>query len=91
LGLYISCRKGDASNGHQILRIRQNKNRLLIIIFQESHTWINFDKRIFVLNHKIGNCKKYLKQQSNQYNHTKDIKKLQIYFNQCHQRPSQIG
>jgi len=28
------------------------QNRLLIITFQKSHTWINFGKIIFLLNHK---------------------------------------
>ncbi len=54
------------------------QNRLLIIIPQESHTWINFSKIIFLLNHNKKKLQNVLKRQSNQYNDTKDIEKLQI-------------
>jgi hypothetical protein len=50
LGLCILCRKVDAwwplEIGNQV-----EQNRLLIITLQESCTWINFDKRIFLSNH----------------------------------------
>ncbi len=55
------------------------QNRLLIITLQESHTWINFGKIIFLLNHTTYlYILKVLKCQSDQYNDTKDIKKIQI-------------
>jgi hypothetical protein len=37
-----------------------------------------FQQKIFFLNHTTQKFKNKIKQQSNQYNDTKDIKKLQI-------------
>ncbi len=53
------------------------QNRLLIMNLQEC-TWMNFGKEYSYETIQHKNCKKYSKQQSNQYNDTKDIEKLQI-------------
>jgi hypothetical protein len=50
LGLYIPCRKIDAWWPPKI-KDQVEQNRLLIITLQESHTWINSGKIIFLLNH----------------------------------------
>jgi len=60
LGLYIPCKKVDTWWPPKI-RDQVEQNRLLIIILQESHTWINFSIKIFLLNHTIEKLQKKFK------------------------------
>jgi hypothetical protein len=77
MGLYIPSRKIDVWWPPKI-RDQVEQNILLIITFQESHTWINLSKIIFLIKCTTKFFKNVLKPQSIQYNDIKDIKKLQI-------------
>jgi hypothetical protein len=60
LGLYIPCRKVDTWWPPKI-KDQVEQNRLFIITLQESCTWINFGKKIFVLNHITQKLQKRFK------------------------------